>query len=637
MTSLDPRADLLDPGDTVSPIDMEVNDHELTASQMRQFEESNFDDIGPIDTSHQHDVAGGRKRKGSSSAENSGDIGSKRHVPDSEAPVIPRRSPVVAGVDTAAPTAQQGGPVVLIRPVATSIKMLTSPEQLCAALEAAPFDTMSITDVRVNGRKGLVAIELAPDSAASVAELLKLTVVGPWTVQCSLPNSEKYSYGVINSIDVDADLAAMSGRVHVAGGAKFVRLERLSRSVEGRRVPSTSLRIVFEGADLPRSVKIGYISYPVRKYEFPPLQCYKCQRFGHSAEGCNSKVRCLVCSGPHKVSDCQNGEIRCANCGGPHKANSRDCGRAPKRAEPKHPEGFRVSTVRTRGGGSQVPHSSRSGSHVDAPWSSHHGRGSGQGAHSRELSAHANNCCVCRPVVVSPVRSSYSSAVVGSDAVAPRCDFPGFSPVVSSDSVRLPVSADVVPAASSAFSDSAFFSRLTACLTDLFSLSLHVESAAKTQSLISSAIQRHFNVTLPDSSCASVVAASIPVSPEGQPSCSSPATDAVCSPGEDLVSRLGVSDFQLVSDSDISLEMAGSVGEVVDPSEVRHNGHVSGALEPTPSPVIGPIRGGRAGRPKKLPSVESRPSRASRSSSSAIGSSTSQGTNRISASSKSKK
>ena len=608
MATNESRADLLDPGDR-----METDNCGLTDSQLKDFDERDFLAEDPISASNHLGSAGGRKRKGSSSDHGTTSVGGKRHLADATVASLSRSSSAVAHEVTSTPPAKRDELVVLVRPAdESSKKMLLSPERLCASLEAAPFANIKITDVRVNPRKGLVAIELAPESATFLPELLLLTKLGPWSVVCSRPNGGRFSYGVITSIDVEADLEAMATRVRVDGAVSFVKLDRLTRMVDGRKVPSTSLRITFEGTTLPRTVKIGYISYPVRQYEFPPLQCYKCQRFGHSADGCNSKVRCLLCSGPHHFNDCQNDEVKCANCGGPHKANSKDCERAPRRAEPKRPGSLRVSTVRAWGSGAPVSHSSRSSSRVDAPRSIHHASGSGQGARSREMSANANSC-VCRPAV-SPVVSSYRSAVVGQAPAASCHDFVGFSPVSLSDSVRCSSSAAVPPAEPSAFFDVAFLSRLSACLTDLFSLSLHKESSAKVQSLVASAVQKHFDVTLPVSTVASVVAQSVssesmalslPDPHSSQSPCPSPSADTVCSAGEDLATCLGVDKFSLVpvSDDD-SLDMTSVVGGRECSSGVQDGSPVSKTLEPTPSPVLGNASLCRPGRPKKILSVK---------------------------------
>ena len=57
------------------------------------------------------------------------------------------------------------------------------------------------------------------------------------------------------------------------------------RPKEGGGGDSPVLRFFGDGA-LPERVNIGSMSYRVREYIRPPLRCYKCQKFGHSAGAC---------------------------------------------------------------------------------------------------------------------------------------------------------------------------------------------------------------------------------------------------------------------------------------------------------------------------------------------------------------
>lgn len=59
-----------------------------------------------------------------------------------------------------------------------------------------------------------------------------------------------------------------------------------------------------------------------------PIQCHRCQGFGHSSPNCSRPQRCVRCGGPHQSSGCQKqpGERgACCNCGGTHNANYRGC------------------------------------------------------------------------------------------------------------------------------------------------------------------------------------------------------------------------------------------------------------------------------------------------------------------------
>lgn len=99
----------------------------------------------------------------------------------------------------------------------------------------------------------------------------------------------------------------------------------MKKKTEQGWVDSTSLKITFTCSNLPEAVVIGYSYYKVRPYIGEPLQCYKCQRLGHTAGGCRGRTRCLLCGENHTKDVCKAEEFRCANCKGNHKANSRKC------------------------------------------------------------------------------------------------------------------------------------------------------------------------------------------------------------------------------------------------------------------------------------------------------------------------
>lgn len=68
------------------------------------------------------------------------------------------------------------------------------------------------------------------------------------------------------------------------------------------------------------------------------IQCYRCQRFGHSARFCNMLQRCIKCSEHHQPGECQNSDKQtmafCVNCGEPgHPANFRQCPKYLKAAQ----------------------------------------------------------------------------------------------------------------------------------------------------------------------------------------------------------------------------------------------------------------------------------------------------------------
>jgi hypothetical protein len=67
----------------------------------------------------------------------------------------------------------------------------------------------------------------------------------------------------------------------------------------------------------------------VESYVAPkgPLQCKRCQRFGHTQRNCGHAPRCFACWGSHLSGDCPapRGQPQCCSCGSDHTANYRGC------------------------------------------------------------------------------------------------------------------------------------------------------------------------------------------------------------------------------------------------------------------------------------------------------------------------
>ena len=68
----------------------------------------------------------------------------------------------------------------------------------------------------------------------------------------------------------------------------------------------------------------------LKKAGKPPLQCYNCQRFGHSSYNCGFPYRCIKCDSSHQPGECDRkdpsiGLPVCVNCKGNHAANFKLC------------------------------------------------------------------------------------------------------------------------------------------------------------------------------------------------------------------------------------------------------------------------------------------------------------------------
>lgn len=93
-------------------------------------------------------------------------------------------------------------------------------------------------------------------------------------------------------------------------------------------VPSTTIRIIFEGKSFSSSISLFYVRFYISPYIPRTSICYNCYRPGHS-KACKSSARCLHCSeGKHNVpKPCKESEnpACCINCKDSHLATSPKC------------------------------------------------------------------------------------------------------------------------------------------------------------------------------------------------------------------------------------------------------------------------------------------------------------------------
>src|SRR5699024_10068180 len=90
-------------------------------------------------------------------------------------------------------------------------------------------------------------------------------------------------------------------------------------------IPRNSVLVRFNTPELPEEVTIGKRKLRVFEFVAPPPQCFNCQRFGHLARDCRSKVRCRKCAGNHNNKRCKSTTSTCANCSGQHWSSFKQC------------------------------------------------------------------------------------------------------------------------------------------------------------------------------------------------------------------------------------------------------------------------------------------------------------------------
>lgn len=161
---------------------------------------------------------------------------------------------------------------------------------------------------------------------AQVNKLLKLTTLsdGAEVVVNFHPNLN-ISRCVISCYELIR--MAENDILHNLARQGVIRVQRITRKVNGERANTSTLILTFNRCNYPSHVKIGLLRTPTRPYYPNPLLCYGCARYGHSSVRCPGPKRCLNCSAEHEIArdEICNEDAHCINCNGPHRPNNRQC------------------------------------------------------------------------------------------------------------------------------------------------------------------------------------------------------------------------------------------------------------------------------------------------------------------------
>lgn len=146
------------------------------------------------------------------------------------------------------------------------------------------------------------------------------------------------SYGVIKQIALDYSKEELLTDLRVETNIEIKELKRLKRyNQETKKLEdSLSICVAFESNSLPQSIWLYGRKRSIERYNRPIIQCFKCQKYGHTQEKCRSPhAVCLRCANKHSSNECplkletkESGKYQkyvCANCGKNHSTTSGSC------------------------------------------------------------------------------------------------------------------------------------------------------------------------------------------------------------------------------------------------------------------------------------------------------------------------
>ncbi|KAH7950641.1 hypothetical protein HPB51_028323 [Rhipicephalus microplus] len=181
-----------------------------------------------------------------------------------------------------------------------------------------------ITDVRINGRKNVLAIDVTQRTALDV--LTKVNPLGNINVHSFIPDGKDSKAGVIYNVDTSISNIVFPILIKpVTEATIFLQARHLGNS--------RCVKLVFMGDSLPTQVRVGHFQHIVCPFVPKPLQCRKFCKIGHVNAVCTSSVMCSRCSESHNTETCQAEHRKCANCQGPHEAPSKQCTNVKKKMQ----------------------------------------------------------------------------------------------------------------------------------------------------------------------------------------------------------------------------------------------------------------------------------------------------------------
>ena len=188
-----------------------------------------------------------------------------------------------------------------------------------------------------NGSKAFRIVPKSLDSREKIFDLLKSLKIGYFTFTEKTKRPRTFVLRGI-PVQINTEVVLTLIKKLALSEVDVFNVERLTAPYSRQNgVPSNLLKlsaIINGNINMLTSVKeIDHFWVNISPFSSPRsvVQCFRCQRIGHSATNCNMDRRCVKCSRNHGKDDCIatpfNGRqhLKCALCSGNHCANAQIC------------------------------------------------------------------------------------------------------------------------------------------------------------------------------------------------------------------------------------------------------------------------------------------------------------------------
>ena len=215
-----------------------------------------------------------------------------------------------------------------VRPMIDSIDPRTSQIQFARAIKSN-FPAVKIKQIR-QLKKNTEFFNQSEDLASRESQILSLNLSQAFpnakvNARHTLPKPKiKPSFVIVN---VHHSITEDEGKEELLNnnGKDVTKVSRITSRATGQ--PTKLIRVLTESnnqvtAAQKHGVKIGWQLHRCEASRESPhvMQCFKCQKFGHSAKECTNAIRCLRCSQDHSVKECTVAKenAKCSKCGDAH-------------------------------------------------------------------------------------------------------------------------------------------------------------------------------------------------------------------------------------------------------------------------------------------------------------------------------
>ena len=103
--------------------------------------------------------------------------------------------------------------------------------------------------------------------------------------------------------------------------------ERIFRRSDN--APTTIVKAQVQTKSILNSILSNSVIICLKRHKCEPsrtiIQCFNCQKVGHTHFNCTSTSACMKCGEVHRQNSCTNNLIKCINCQGEHYASARTC------------------------------------------------------------------------------------------------------------------------------------------------------------------------------------------------------------------------------------------------------------------------------------------------------------------------